>query len=202
MSVIGDIRYGREIGRLNRPASNMKFIWYACPNCGYERWVRYSYIQHNLRSGKCKKCSVLSAENNPSWKGGKFADKKYGYIHVLLQPDDFFFAMADKNTHYVLEHRLVMAKHLGRCLQKWEIVHHKNHIKDDNRIENLKIVARGSHFTMHSKGYRDGYNQGLFDGSNEQINQLKMRISSLEDRVLLIEAENVLLRGVKSNESS
>ena len=48
---------------------------------------------------------------------------KNKYIRVKLKPSDWFYSMADARG-YVLEHRLVMAKHLGRCLQAWEIVHH------------------------------------------------------------------------------
>jgi len=173
---IGEIKRSYQIGR----RGHARYIWLACPDCNKTRWVQI--IGNKPTSQRCHRCAMLQRNlrgiRNPRWTGGKVRTYS-GYIQVKLLPDDFFYSMADHDS-YVREHRLVMAKHLGRCLQSWEHVHHKNGIKDDNRIENLKLTTKGSHSIEHSRGYRDGYRQGFNDRQSEAMKELRQEIKLLQ----------------------
>lgn len=80
-------------------------------------------------------------ENHGRWKGGRM--RAGGYWRVLIDKDDPYAAMRN-NTGYVLEHRLVMARSLGRVLKPNETVHHINGDCSDNRLENLQL-RQGKH---------------------------------------------------------
>lgn len=119
---------------------------------------------------------------NSNWKGGRVACN--GYVLIWLDKADFFYCMAN-SSGYILEHRLAMARHLGRCLQAWEQVHHKDGVRDNNALENLKLATQSDHIREHNRGYRDGYQQGLVDGRDKRIKGLLARVKELEVESLL-----------------
>lgn len=174
-----------KIGQIVRGADtkdgdpNRSYIWRACPVCGKQEWAKIG------RTGKptpkrCGDCTLFKRHGPPT--SAKLTHGS-GYVLVRLEPTDFFYPMANKGG-YVLEHRLVMARHLGRHLQKWEVVHHKNGIKNDNRLENLELVGSiGEHISNHNTGYEGGYKHGRYDGTNKTIKELKARITELEEQL-------------------
>ena len=81
-------------------------------------------------------------ERHASWKGGEITATG-GYKHERMAVDDPLSAMR-RSDGYALQHRLVMARHLGRPLAPYEQVHHINGDKLDNSIENLQLIV-GAH---------------------------------------------------------
>ncbi len=130
---------GSEIGKSKSPTC--LFIWHRCETCGKERWVQL--VNNQPKRRYCLKCKRKGA-NNSSWRGGKIIDRK-GYVYIYVEDTNKFADMRPKYHNYISEHRLIMAKHLNRSLLPWEVVHHKNGDKTDNKIENLQLLPDQSY---------------------------------------------------------
>lgn len=100
------------------------------------------------------------------WKGGR-RRTQHGYVEIWMPEHP----NSNKNG-YVLEHRYVVAEHIGRPLTQTEDVHHKNGIKDDNRIENLELLEKADHTKKHTnnkeKYYEAAMKQCIFPECMEQ----------------------------------
>lgn len=78
----------------------------------------------------------LKGPESPVWKGGRVQLGKY--VAIWVSEDDPMASMRVYDR-YVMEHRLVLARELGRPLTRHETVHHINGDTLDNRIENLQL---------------------------------------------------------------
>jgi hypothetical protein len=177
MPNIGEICNGTTIGLVNRGLHQ----WLACEGCGKERWVKL--IKNLPEYSHCQSCvaKTKTGPNHNSWKGGR--KNQEGYILVYVSPDDFYYPMADKKN-CIREHRLVMAKSLGRCLEMWEIVHHLNGDKKDNRLENLQLIGcQAEHLPDAILRGRVSTLENQLAKRDAEIAGLKAQISSLERHI-------------------
>jgi hypothetical protein len=167
MPEIGEIASGKDIGK---KGDWDKFIYSMCPICGYTRWVLKYRLPEPKTERICPSCNCKrkAGDKHPHWKGGRHVNAQ-GYIEVWVAPDDIFYPMAN-HLNYSREHRLVMARYLGRCLRREEEVHHLNGIRTDNRIENLALTTNHNH------------------NKKTLIQQLQKRIRALEQLHLKLEA--------------
>lgn len=77
-----------------------------------------------------------------------------GYGHTKVHNRGYILAYAPEHPHshkdgYVMLHTIIMERHIGRYLEKNEVVHHINHDRKDNRLENLQLMDKHEHCVMH-----------------------------------------------------
>jgi len=94
-----------------------------------------------------------------NWKGGEIKHSA-GYIQVHSPNHPLRCCRS-----YVLKHRLIVEKEIGRYLKSSESVHHINEIKNDNCPENLICFSSESyHQIFHHKPYNVPLSEIIFDG--------------------------------------
>jgi len=166
-----------EIARIYKV--NHVAVLYQMKKFGIKRRSRSEVYRLLFNQGKHRPPKTQRGELSFNWKGGRHKDKD-GYIEVGLQPDDLFYPILPKRG-YIREHRLVMANHLNRWLLPWEIVHHKNGIKDDNRIENLELLPTPhKHYVITKLGTELKKLQGKVDKLEQENRLLKWQIKELQ----------------------
>lgn len=67
---------------------------------------------------------------------------------VSLKPSGYLELTRGHEKHRSV-HRVVMERHLGRRLHRDEVVHHVDHDRANNRIENLQVMTRAEHARHH-----------------------------------------------------
>lgn len=114
-----------------------------CEQCGAEFLTRAN-TKYRFCSSKCGGIALgghrdQKGEKSHCWRGGRSIIRG-GYVEVYAPEHPYA-----RGKKYVREHRLVMEKMLGRYLEPYEQVHHRNGIKDDNRPENLELISLRVH---------------------------------------------------------
>jgi HNH endonuclease len=105
------------------------------PECGAK-------IKELIKQGRLPQIGRKGSDS-PRWKGGRQLDNR-GYWLVRKRDHPFC-----NSNGRIQEHRLMMEQHIGRYLYPWEVVHHVNHVKTDNRIENLFLTNATIHPRLH-----------------------------------------------------
>jgi len=110
---------------------------------------QFNERERKRKNKKYASCPIYKAKRlNKAWAKGIESERikklqkyryknQYGYI-LIWKPDH-------PNAHRsgrVMEHVYVMSEHLKRPLLKEETIHHKNGIRDDNRLENLELWCK------------------------------------------------------------
>jgi hypothetical protein len=113
--------------------------------CGCEQPIVIKRHHHNRGIPKFKVGHMNRGAGNGKWNGGVVVDVR-GY-RLVYMPDH---PRAQQPNGYILEHRLIAERVLGRELSEDEEVHHINEDRSDNRLENLTVLSRRDHRLLHN----------------------------------------------------
>lgn len=120
--------------------------------CGYECYWRSMEVDHSTVCPICgitfnkvanqkycsRKCQGIAKRGKPHICTNGISKDRQGYVREYI------------NGKYVMQHRLVVEKAIGRKLRDDEVVHHKDRNKGNNSIENLEIMSSSDHTKTHS----------------------------------------------------
>lgn len=109
------------------------FLVCTVPDCGRPSLARELCQMHYWR---WRERGDVGGPDKERPGGSRFvAQNGYVKIHMPDHP-------SSNGDGYILEHRLVMERILGRHLKPSESVHHKNGLRGDNRPDNLELWVK------------------------------------------------------------
>jgi hypothetical protein len=110
-----------------------------CDRQRYARELCNTHYRRWMQTGDARPEEPIRVVTGEGWFS-------HGYWYVTVPPEERWLS---GGADQIAEHRLVMARHLGRPLATDEVVHHINGDRTDNRLANLELWT-----TAHPKGQR------------------------------------------------
>lgn len=111
-----------------------------CENCEVSMLVKPSMVGRRFCSKACEAEKRIKRPTGRLRNGKPVVIDHQGYARAY-EPGH----PAATRSGWVFEHRLVMEEAVGRYLARSENVHHINHIRHDNRLENLTMLSHSEH---------------------------------------------------------
>lgn len=113
---------------------NCRVWWFPCPVCGKQRMYRKhsGWLRATKNNRACIRCaSIRSAPE----RGDRLRYGGEGKTYIK-----------EGGRH---QHRKRMEEHLGRKLESWEHVHHKDENPRNNDLSNLEVLTATEHVLLH-----------------------------------------------------
>jgi len=113
-----------------------------------ERYVKEKHPMYGKKHNEESKKQMSESAKARGRRQYVIRDRDYIYLYLPSHPN------ANKDGH-VGQHVYVMSEHIGRPLKKGEHVHHRNHNRSDNRLENLELHTASTHMQTHRLEYKE-----------------------------------------------
>ena len=107
----------------------------AVHDCAKPRYGEKEYCHaHDQRRLQGRPLDVPIQNRNIPIGATRLSRNGQGYVEIKVGQQ-----RSRRHSHWMLHHRYIMERHIGRLLFDHENVHHINGQRDDNRLENLEL---------------------------------------------------------------
>lgn len=112
--------------------------------CKLSEWHRGRKLSPEHREKVIKTLQNGKLDKHPSWRGGITNHGGYVCIKKPEHPKAY-------SNGYVKRAVLVAELKIGRSLERNEVTHHINGVKDDDRPENIEVLSASAHNSITAK---------------------------------------------------